>query len=88
MEQKRKVKGKILVGQVVAIRPKTAVVRVRRLYRIPKYGTLKIKYRKMHVHDENNTAQLGDTVSIVSSRAYSALKRWLLLSDAEAKMVE
>lgn len=75
MDTKKIVKGKVLVGQVVATRPKTAVVRVRRLYRVPKYGTLKIRYKKMHVHDEHNSVKLGETVSIVSSRAYSALKR-------------
>ncbi|AHC39974.1 30S ribosomal protein S17 [Mycoplasma ovis str. Michigan] len=87
MEQKKVVKGKVLVGQVVATRPKTLIVRVRRLYRIPKYGILKIRYKKMHVHVENESVKLGETVSIVSSRAYSALKRWVLLSEAESKIV-
>ncbi|WP_043896173.1 uS17 family ribosomal protein [Mycoplasma parvum] len=73
-------KYKILTGQVISVRPKTIVVRIRRIYRIPKYGKLKIKYKKCHAHDERNIAKIGDIVSIRSSRPRSALKRWSLIT--------
>lgn len=76
-------KYKVLTGQVIAIRPKTIVVRIRRIYRIPKYGKLKIKYKKCHAHDARNIAKIGETVNIRSSRARSALKRWSLIAPKE-----
>ncbi|CBZ40461.1 uS17 family ribosomal protein [Mycoplasma suis] len=72
-------RAKVLTGQVIAVRPKTIVVRIRRIYRIPKYGKLKIKYKKCHAHDERNIAKIGETVSIRATRARSALKRWSLI---------
>ena len=34
---------------------------------------------KFHAHDENNTAQVGDTVKIMSTRPLSATKRFRLV---------
>ncbi|CCE66722.1 small ribosomal subunit protein uS17 [Candidatus Mycoplasma haematominutum] len=78
-EAVRELRGKILTGQVISVRPKTIVVRVARSYKIPKYGVTKTRYKKCHAHDELNSAAVGDTVSILSSRPRSALKRWVLL---------
>ena len=35
-------------------------------------------------HDENNTAKVGDTVSIIESRPISKRKSWSLVTDAAA----
>ena len=35
---------------------------------------------KYHVHDEHNTAKVGDVVEIIESRPMSKTKRWRLLS--------
>ncbi|AFO52149.1 30S ribosomal protein S17 [Candidatus Mycoplasma haematolamae str. Purdue] len=83
--ESKTIRGKVLTGQVVATRPKTVVVRVKRVYRIPKYGKIKIKYKKCHAHDEHNVAVVGETVSIKSSRARSALKRWVLLPSKKTE---
>ena len=45
-----------------------------------KYGK-RVKYRKKYyAHDENNEAQVGDTVTIMETRKLSATKRFRLVS--------
>ena len=45
-----------------------------------KYGK-RVKYRKKYyAHDENNQAQVGDTVTIMETRKLSATKRFRLVS--------
>ena len=71
---------RVLVGVVSSDRMnKTRRVEIPRLVRHAKYG--KILHRKTvcHVHDEENTSGLGDTVEIVESRPRSKLKRWELV---------
>ena len=58
---------------------KTVVVTVIRRVRdrrFHKFLTNRVKY---HVHDENNSAKVGDLVEIVESRPMSKTKRWRLL---------
>ena len=59
--------------------PKTRRVELPRLIRHAKYG--KILHRKTvcHVHDEESTSSIGDTVEIVECRPRSKLKRWELV---------
>ena len=47
--------------------------------RHPRY--LKVINRKtvLHVHDEENTAKVGDRVEIMETRPLSRLKRWRLV---------
>jgi len=35
--------------------------------------------KKVHVHDENNDAKVGDVVRIMETRPISKLKRWRLV---------
>jgi len=58
---------------------KSLRVEVARLYRHPRYGKIVRGRTVCHVHDENNSAKLGDTVEIVESRPISKTKRWQLL---------
>jgi small subunit ribosomal protein S17 len=72
---------RVIVGTVTSSKmDKTitvSVVRRVRDRRFHKFLTNRVKY---HVHDENNTAKVGDVVEIVESRPMSKTKRWRLLS--------
>ena len=59
---------------------KTIVVLVETHKKHSKYGK-RVKYRKKYyAHDENNQAQVGDTVTIMGTRKLSATKRFRLVS--------
>ncbi|MFO7870302.1 MAG: 30S ribosomal protein S17 [Kiritimatiellia bacterium] len=55
---------------------KTAVVVVERKRQHPLYGKYVRRSGKLHVHDEENKTEAGDTVRIVETRPRSRLKRW------------
>ena len=42
----------------------------------------------MHAHDENNTASIGDVVSVKECRPLSKTKTWTLVSDSSNKSSE
>ena len=68
---------KVRVGIVVSDgRDKTVTVEVRDTRRHPRYGKTIPARTKFHAHDENNEANLGDTVRIVETRPLSKSKRW------------
>lgn len=56
----------------------TATVRVDRYVKNVKYKKFFVRSKKYLVHDPGNTAQVGDTVSIVACRPISKLKRFKL----------
>ncbi len=58
---------------------KTITVRIERLVRHPKYGKYIRTHTKVHAHDENGEAQVGDTVEVMACRHMSKLKRWRLV---------
>lgn len=59
---------------------KTIVVEVETHKKHAKYAK-RVKYsNKYYAHDENNTANVGDTVTLMACRPLSALKRWRLVS--------
>jgi small subunit ribosomal protein S17 len=68
---------KTRVGIVVSdAREKTVTVEVVDSKTHPKYGkTVRVR-KKFHAHDEQNDANLGDTVRIVETRPLSKTKRW------------
>lgn len=68
------------VGQVVSTKmQKTCVVETITRVPHPRFGKI-IKHRKrFYVHDEDNKAQVGDTVRISETRPLSKLKRWRLV---------
>jgi small subunit ribosomal protein S17 len=76
---------KTLIGTVTSDKcSKTRRVNVDRLYRHPKYGKI-VKARTVcHVHDEQNTSKVGDTVEIAECRPRSRLKRWELVQVVKA----
>ncbi|MEM7767660.1 MAG: 30S ribosomal protein S17 [Pseudomonadota bacterium] len=77
---------RVMEGVVVSTKgDKTAVVRVERTYMHPLYKKIVRRSKKYHAHDEDNTAQEGQTVAIIEAPARSKLKRWELVSgDAAA----
>ncbi len=67
------------IGTVMAASvKKTIVVKVDTMKMHSKYHKQFRVSRKYHVHDEDNTAKVGDTVKIVACRPLSATKRWRL----------
>ena len=62
---------------------KTAVVKVEERKKHPLYGKMMTHSKKFHAHDENNTAGVGDTVTIMETRPISKLKRWRLVDIIE-----
>ena len=68
---------KTRVGQVVSNKMnKTAVIET--VTRVPhaRFGKIVKQVKKFHAHDEENKAQVGDTVRIMETRPLSKLKRW------------
>jgi small subunit ribosomal protein S17 len=62
---------------------KTTVVKVEERKKHPLYGKMITQSKKFHAHDENNTAGVGDTVTIMETRPLSKLKRWRLVDIIE-----
>ncbi len=64
---------------------KSIVVQVEMRKRHPLYGKIIRQFKKFHVHDEDNTAGVGDRVRIIETRPLSKLKRWRLLKITEKR---
>jgi len=62
---------------------KTIVVEVLRKQRHPMYGKFVKKRSRFVAHDEDNTANAGDTVSIMETRPLSKRKNWRLVKIIE-----
>jgi len=72
---------RVIVGTVTSNNmDKTATVTVIRRVRDRRFHKFLTRRMKYHVHDENNTAKVGDVVEIIESRPMSKTKRWRLLS--------
>jgi small subunit ribosomal protein S17 len=70
---------KTLVGVVTSDKmDKTVVVTVERVTRHPLYGKVMKRFSKYKVHNEDNSAKLGDTVRICECRPISKEKRFFV----------
>ena len=77
-------KHRILQGTVVSNKmDKTIVVQVSRRYRHPRYKKYINERVRYKAHDETNTANPGDKVTIIESRPLSREKRWRLQDVVE-----
>ena len=47
--------------------------------RHPLYGKVVTRTKNYHVHDEDDSAKVGDTVAIMETRPLSATKRWRIV---------
>lgn len=73
-----------LVGVVTSNKAdKTITVRIERRVKHPIYGKFIRRSTRLHAHDEANSANEGDVVSIVQSRPISKTKSWALDSIVE-----
>jgi small subunit ribosomal protein S17 len=72
-------------GTVVsAAADKTIVVRVDVVKVHPRYKKVIKRSTRLHAHDEENQAKLGDVVRIIETRPLSRMKRWRLQEIVEA----
>ncbi len=62
---------------------KTIVVADVQRVRHPKYRKIVQKTKKLYVHDETNSANIGDRVRVVETRPLSKLKHWRLVEILE-----
>ena len=58
---------------------KSVVVTVSYRERHPLYGKIVTRTKKYHAHDEDDTAKVGDNVTIMETRPLSATKRWRIV---------
>lgn len=73
---------KVRKGQVVSkMGAKSVVVEVTYREQHPMYGKVIIRRKKYHVHDEADTAKVGDEVVIMETRPLSATKRWRIVQE-------
>ncbi len=61
---------------------KTVIVKVERRLRHAKYQKVITRSRKYYAHDENNSCNVGDAVTIVETRPLSKTKCWRVVAAA------
>lgn len=71
----RTVEGRVLSDKM----QKTITVAVERQVKHPLYGKYLRRTTKLHVHDENNEARIGDVVRIRETRPLAKTKAWALV---------
>ena len=80
---------RILTGVVTSNKAdKTITVKIERKVKHPLYGKVVKRASKVHAHDENNSASIGDIVSVKECRPISKSKTWVLVSDEMPQTVE
>jgi len=80
MEETKRHLRKTREGQVASKSgDKTIVVMIERRVRHPLYGKEIRVSKKVHAHDEQNAANVGDVVRVMETRPLSRLKRWRLV---------
>ena len=79
-ENTRKVREGIVVSDKM---DKTAVVETIDRVRHRRYAKTVQRNKKLHVHDEENTLNIGDRVRVQETRPLSKNKRWRLVEILE-----
>ena len=75
---------RILTGIVTSDKAdKTITVKIERKVKHPLYGKVVKRATKVHAHDEENVASIGDIVSVKECRPISKKKTWILVSNEE-----
>jgi len=76
--------ARLVTGKVVSDKmDKTITVLIERRVKHPLYGKYISKSSKLKAHDEENTCNIGDTVTIAESRPLSKTKSWVLVKIEE-----
>ena len=77
--------ARTLQGRVVSDKmDKTITVLIERRVKHPVYGKYITRSSKLHAHDEENRAGMGDTVLVAETRPMSKTKSWALVEVVEA----
>ena len=80
---------RILTGVVTSDKAnKTITVKIERKVKHPLYGKVIKRATKVHAHDANNDASIGDVVSVKECRPISKNKTWILVSDKTTEIKE
>ena len=80
----KETRSRTLQGRVVSDKmDKTVTVLVERRVKHPVYGKYITRSSKVHAHDEDNKAAIGDTVVVAESRPISKSKTWQLVEVLE-----
>ncbi|MFT5203408.1 MAG: small subunit ribosomal protein S17 [Candidatus Aldehydirespiratoraceae bacterium] len=79
-ENARKVREGLVVSDKM---DKTAVVETVDRVRHRRYAKTVQRNKKLHVHDEENTLNVGDRVRVQETRPLSKQKRWRLVEVLE-----
>ena len=78
-----------LTGIVISDKAdKTITVKVERKVKHPTYSKIMKRSTKVHAHDEENMAKVGDVVTVQECRPYSKSKTWKLLSEGQTLVSE
>jgi small subunit ribosomal protein S17 len=78
-ETRRTITGRVISNRM----DKTATVLIERRVKHPVYGKYIRRSSKLHVHDERNACEQGDTVTIEQCRPISRTKSWRLVEIIE-----
>ena len=77
--------ARTLQGRVVSDKmDKTITVLIERRVKHPVYGKYITRSSKVHAHDEENRAGMGDTVLVAETRPMSKTKSWALVEVVAA----
>ena len=75
---------RILTGVVTSDKANKSIsVKIERKVKHPLYGKVIKRATKVHAHDENNSASIGEIVSVKECRPFSKTKTWILISEKE-----
>ncbi len=73
---------RILTGVVTSDKTdKTITVQIERKVKHPLYGKIIKRSTKVHAHDEENNASIGDVVTVKECKPFSKTKTWILVND-------
>ncbi len=78
-KEARTVSGKVVSDKM----DKTITVLIERRVKHPIYGKYMSKSSKLKAHDEENSCNIGDVVTIAESRPLSKSKTWTLVKIEE-----
>jgi small subunit ribosomal protein S17 len=81
---RERARRKTRVGVVVsASRQKTITLEIQDSKRHARYDKTVPRRKRLHAHDEENAARVGDTVRVMETRPLSKTKRWRLVDIVE-----
>jgi small subunit ribosomal protein S17 len=84
IENQQNTEARTLMGKVVSDKmDKTITVLIERRVKHPLYGKYMSKSSKLKAHDEDNSCNMGDVVTIAESRPLSKSKSWALVKIEE-----